>query len=140
MIYEFAYSSWPRLRPVLTLEIESHDRKLGCMAIVDSGADECVFPLSYALELGLDPLKAETGHTSGVGGASNTYHWDVTLRFQFGAVRLRAGFMESLNTIGFGLLGQTGFFDYAKVLFDQKNGLFSVEPYGDVQPQGRSRL
>jgi hypothetical protein len=43
---------------------------------------------------------------AGSGGPAQTYHFNVVLEFpDLGAFPLRAGFMDSLNLVGFGLLG-----------------------------------
>jgi hypothetical protein len=53
----------------------------------------------------------------------------------FGPFRLDvyAGFTAGLERLGMGLLGQMGFFDRVKVLFDLKEGVFFVE-VGDGSP------
>ena len=54
----------------------------------------------------------------GSGGLAQTYHFDVVLEFPtLGTFPLRAGFMDSLNTAGFGLLGHSGFMDRLIVSF-----------------------
>jgi hypothetical protein len=39
----------------------------------------------------------------------------------------RAGFTEGLESVGLGLLGQTGFFDQFTVTFNHRAGVFHVE-------------
>lgn len=50
------------------------------------------------------------------------------------------GFTTGLEAQGMGLLGQSGFFDRTKVLFDHAQGLFHIETPDPVpQPQATSQ-
>lgn len=116
-------------RPILRLDIIHGSSRQACYAIVDSGADHCMFPLSFAFQLGLDPLTAPANASAGVGnGAVPTFYWPVKIDFP-GIITLDvyAGFTVGLDHIGFGLLGQCGFFDRVKVLFDHQAGFFHIE-------------
>lgn len=116
-------------RPVLFLDVVNGNERSGCYVIVDSGADHCTFPLSLALELGLDPLTAAASNTTGVGDdAVPTFYWPVNIDIQgVATLAVYAGFTAGLERVGFGLLGQAGFFDHVKVVFDHKGGLFHME-------------
>jgi hypothetical protein len=50
----------------LRLGLKNAAFRTTCFAIVDSGADQCVFPRSFMRPLGLDPRDAIVGLTSGV--------------------------------------------------------------------------
>src|SRR5260221_14059390 len=54
-------------RPILQLTIVNGAKQISCYAILDSGADFCTFPLSFAIQLGLDPLQARSQPTAGLG-------------------------------------------------------------------------
>ncbi len=60
------------------------------------------------------------------GSVAPLHRWNVTLKFSFGSFPVRAGFSEAIR---FGVLGQNGFFDQARVMFDRRSRLFTVEPY-----------
>jgi len=82
--------------------------------------------------LGLDPLAAPVDMTSGVGSTNVPVHFaNVTL--DFGVMQLAmqfsvyAGFTTGMDPIGIGLLGQAGFFDRHKIMFDYQNKLFTIE-------------
>jgi hypothetical protein len=70
-----------------------------------------------------------SSNTAGVGGSMvPTFYWPVKIEFPgVLALDVYAGFTAGLDNVGLGLLGQNGFFDRAKVLFDHKAGLFHVE-------------
>jgi hypothetical protein len=117
-------------RPILTLEIVRGDLRLPCFGLVDSGADFCAFPMSFAHSLGLSPLNQMPSATlgAGSGGPAQTYHFDVVLEFAtLGAFPLRAGFMDSLDALGLGLLGHTGFMDRLVVTFSGQQRVITIE-------------
>ena len=116
-------------RPLLRATLRAKTgRRLSCTVCVDSGADQCIFPLSYALSLGLHPDRMKQQFTSGVGSTDNvTFYEDVEIRVGTRVAFARAGFTEGLETIGLGLLGQTGFFDQFTVTFDHRAGAFYIE-------------
>ncbi len=58
-------------RPIVKTELSADRKKLSCLMWLDSGADHCVFPLSFALLLGLDTLEMKTHLTGGVGNSGN---------------------------------------------------------------------
>ena len=88
-----------------------------CFALVDSGADGCLFPASYGMKLG---LKVFTGRHYTFGGAGNThlqdaYFFDIEIMVQnFASYLIPVGFTTALERPGIGLLGQNGFFDHFK--------------------------
>ena len=86
--------------------------------------------MSFAHTLGLNPLNQTPSATFGAGSGApaQTYHFDVVLEFPtLGAFPLRAGFMDSLNMVGFGLLGHSGFMDRLIVSFNEEKREFSIE-------------
>lgn len=112
-----------------------------CISELDSGADQCVFPVSFALALGLDPLKMKQQMTGGVGSTGNvTYYEDLTIEIGVMAdiqgtltftpeftFKTFAGFTAGLDSQGMGLLGECGFFENYVVTFDHKNQSFHIE-------------
>jgi len=87
------------LRPLMLANLRgSNENQFKCIVWLDSGADHCVFPVSFALALGLSPPFA-------------------TL----------AGFTPGLEAQGVGLLGQTGFFERYGVTFDHKASVFHID-------------
>ena len=91
---------------------------LTCYAIIDSGADHCVFPRSFMQPLGIDALGAPVEMTTGVGSTVPTNFANITIDMQ-GVVQfpVYAGFTTGLDAWGSGLLGQVGFFDRFNIHF-----------------------
>ena len=101
LIHQFVYGRSIPARPVLDCDVQANGRSRGALAIVDSGADDNLSPMYVARELGLAP----------VGESRETMH---------------AGFSDAIR---FGVLGQNGFFDPARVKFDRRSRFFTVEQY-----------
>lgn len=108
----------------------ANGESIRCMVLPDSGADACLFPLSLALLLKLDVLKLPKSFTGGVGSQANlTYYETITIDLGGGIVfSAYAGFTQGMDPIGFGLLGQSGFFEQHKVEFIHKDKIFTIEP------------
>ena len=103
--------------------------RLSCYAIVDSGADDCLFPRSFMQPLGLDPLTISVEQVAGVGSSGvPTQYAHVTIDIQgIGQFAAFAGFTSGLDPIGFGLLGQLGFFEKCRVSFDHATKTYTIE-------------
>ena len=99
------------------------------LVILDTGADACVFPISAASLMGLDILNLPKNYTGGVGNDTNlTYYAEVTIDLGDGiSFNTKAGFMQGLESIGLGLLGQKGFFEHYNVEFRHKDRTFTIE-------------
>jgi len=119
------------LRPVVRVTLANGQQRVACYAIVDSGADNCVFPLPFVQPLGLNPLLASAESTCGVGSyAVPTYFWDIVVHLHGTSISfpVRAGFTDGLNRIGLGLLGQDGYFNRFGVRFDLcRSATFQIE-------------
>jgi len=78
--------------------------------------------------LGLDPLTAPTEMSSGLGTTNMPTHFcNITIDLGVIKIPVYAGFTVGMDQLGFGLLGQAGFFEAFKITFDYRNKLFHVE-------------
>ncbi len=121
-------------RPLVTALLEKNGREITGIAIVDSGADNCLFPASFAAALGITIPNQKTYVFSGTAEAPQVAYFD-TIRvtvwngdpkdqpFQF---ELYAGFCDTLEHVGLGLLGQHGFFSRFRVEFHHEQNYFDV--------------
>jgi hypothetical protein len=116
-------------RPFLAVTLTpANGKSFTCMACVDSGADDCVFPLAFAFALGLNPLFMKRQNTGGVGNTANlTFYENITLNFGTGPFSCYVGFTAGLDAAGIGLLGQLGFLDRFNVILNRKSGVFQIE-------------
>lgn len=79
--------------------------------------------------LGLDPLAIPIEQTRGVGSTSiPTQYANVAIHIA-GIVEfpVYAGFTSGMDPMGFGLLGQMGFFERFRVAFDYSNKVYTIE-------------
>lgn len=105
------------LRPIIPLSLSNTKVSLRFEALIDSGADFCIFPRSIAekLSINLTGRKAiyfssATGEAVG-GNISNIY-----LDFGEGSFKTKVVFANLPGNVG--ILGQYGFFDKFIVKFD----------------------
>lgn len=121
-------------RPLLKLHLSapSTGNRITLTAVVDSGADHCIFPLAVATALGFNPLTLKKNMTGGVGNAANTtFYAPARLEIPVIAgaslvVDVYAGFCAGVDSLGMGLLGQSGFFDRFTVTLDHRRQTFHI--------------
>jgi len=107
------------LRPVIPVRIEHKDRFVNYEALVDSGADFCIFDAQMGEILGIDVMNGEEKKVFGITGvAENYYVHEVTIKVGGWPYRVEAGFLPAIARMGYGVLGQKGFFDMFVVKFD----------------------
>ena len=120
------------LRPWLTARVSTVAGApfVSCTACLDTGADDCVFPLPIAKRIGLDIASMPKGDVLGVGGKKDVYYANVRIEIPLPlgqgnsmVFETRVGFVQDL---GIGLLGQVGFFDRFDVTFAQRRGIFTI--------------
>ncbi len=107
----------------------SNGEQIQFTVLPDSGADACLFPLRLASLLKIDLLRLPKALTGGVGSQSNMTYYD-TLAIGLGngiAFSAYAGFTRGLDPVGFGLLGQAGFFENHRVEFSHRRKIFTIE-------------
>jgi hypothetical protein len=103
-------------------------------ALVDSGADVCVFAAEIGELIGLDVFGGRERMVSGVVAGEARPYYVHEVEIQVGLLRRASaiGFMPDLAHNGHGLLGQTGFFDlFSFVKFERQNGVIEL---GEVLP------
>jgi hypothetical protein len=118
-------------RPIVKLILINPDKaqELACYAIIDSGADHCVFPRSFMEPLGFDLGDCPIEMIAGVGSKNvPTHYTHATIDLQ-GFVQYQAniGFTTGLEQLGLGLLGQVGFFDRFHVHFKLPESSCDIE-------------
>jgi hypothetical protein len=81
------------LRPRIRIRLLYENRFIDLLALVDSGADDCMFPIEVAqdLNLTLDPQKAQRYRGIGTGHIT-AYFADLTIDIGGTQVPLYAGF------------------------------------------------
>lgn len=98
----FSFSSGPLDQAAaLVVTLRNGQNRLKCYAIVDSGADHCVFPRSFMQLVGLDPLTAPVDMTSGLGSTNvPTHYCNVTLDLGVINFQVYVGFTTGMDQFG----------------------------------------
>lgn len=115
-------------RPVVDVEIFGPKSSISTFALLDSGADNCLFHLEYAKEIGVDLDKCKKSATMGVeGGKMEIYLTEIEIKIKgLEKIKVPVGFIKS-NSVN-GLLGQIGFFDLNRIKFERDHGIFEINP------------
>jgi hypothetical protein len=115
-------------RPYLALNLINNNRAFRCYGLVDSGADDCIFPASFARQLGLDYQAGKHYQFGGAGeGDQSAYFFDLGLEI-VGIIKysIPIGFSPIMDKFGAGVLGQNGFFDHLSLGFHLPRGVFAI--------------
>jgi hypothetical protein len=116
------------LRPVIPVEIVHKDRLVSYEVLVDSGADSCIFNAEIGELLGLDIESGERQKVSGITGVVETYYvHNVDIKVGGWLYKVKVGFLPSIAQIGYGVVGQEGFFDIFIIKFDLKKGTVELK-------------
>jgi predicted aspartyl protease len=107
------------LRPVIQIDFESKEGGFGYLALIDSGADYCLFHGSIGEQLGLDVKKGKALSFYGTSGKQQIAYFHK-VRFSAAGKEIEAmvGFSYQINELAFGILGQEGFFDQFTITFN----------------------
>jgi len=132
MTYTFKYQtigSSKLPRPFIPLTLRYHNQSLKIKALVDSGADFCMFDgeLLNLLAPDLDLNTLEKISLGGIGGTATGYatHIEIGVDDTFFSVPAVFSFEFSPDEFG-GLAGQLGFFDAFTIQFDRANKAFHL--------------
>ncbi len=121
---KFSYKRFPNgiIRPIIRINLEHGGMILPHEALIDSGADMCIFHASIGRILGLNVENGKPARVAGVTGTIETYYIHrITLRLGAQGFETDVGFLPRMSDDGIGILGQIGFFDQFAVTFDYRN-------------------
>lgn len=114
-------------RPIIPILLKSKTKFVFYQALVDSGADYCIFSIELAelLEIKLSPK--DVVKFMGVGKGSVTGYWSkISIKVGSVSYITKVVFAE-ISDFGHGILGQKGFFDHFDVKLSYKKQLIEVE-------------
>jgi hypothetical protein len=117
-----------RQAPLIKVTLRHQGKRVTVLAMIDSGADICVFNLEYAKALEIDLKMCDPVVVSGVEGkAHDCYRTKVDLEPEgLPKITVPVLFIDSSGVDG--LLGQEGFFDHFIITFYRQEGYFEVHP------------
>lgn len=110
------------LRPIIPVLITYKDKTIGYEALLDSGADFCIFHAEIGEYLGISILEGEPEYFGGIVG-QKAIAYIHKVNFTIGGCRypyIPVGFSYDVAPHGYGILGHHGFFDIFRVIFDLK--------------------
>ena len=122
------------LKPLITVVLRYQGQKQKVFALVDSGADACLFPKGVAEVLGIDVTKGNAANFTGIGGTRTPFYFhEVEILLGDYQIKTKVGFSTSQQIGTSGILGQQGFFENFIVTFDHKNRFIEIKKHGFVQ-------
>ena len=126
-------------RPIVALLLNKGEKSVIAYATVDSGADNCVFPASIGLALGIDLPNPRSSLFSGSRDEPQIAYYEeieaTILPMESQQIPtgqeplsfpLYAGFCDTLEHVGMGLLGHAGFFSRFEVHFHAAGRYFEI--------------
>ena len=122
------------LRPIITIRVIGPKADARWDALVDSGADETLFPLSLAEALGIELDQQMTSEAAGISGDRLKIHYgDVELLIESGKESI--SWKTTVGFVDFGsasdeviILGHGGCLDFLTVTFDGENAELELTP------------
>jgi Aspartyl protease len=118
------------LRPVIPIDLVAGEEVVRYEVLVDSGADCNVVPAEIGELLGIDVGSGRRSDVGGItGGGMPFFVHTVTMRVGGWEYEVPVGFLPSMPALGYGVVGQRGFFDLFKVTFDRRRGEIELKPY-----------
>lgn len=116
-------------RPVVDILLLFDKKSVKYSALIDSGADYCIFHAEMADLLGLEVKKGEKLTFFGTSGEPQiAYFHTVQIELAGWSMELYCGFSYDMQSLPYGILGQTGFFDRFKLEFDYVNKRIELKP------------
>lgn len=108
------------LKPIIPIKIAASRDYVNYAALIDSGADFCIFDAEVGEYLGIDirsGIRQIFGGIQELHGAEAFLH-PITVNIGGFDYKTTVGFSYDIAKHGFGILGQKGFFDIFIVKFD----------------------
>lgn len=116
-------------RPVIDIFLVFDKKSIEYQVLIDSGADFCIFHTEMADILGISVAKGKKITFYGTGGTPQTaYFHDVQIEIAGWPMDLYCGFSYDMESLPYGILGQTGFFDRFKIEFDYCTKRIELKP------------
>lgn len=118
------------LRPVIPIEVIYKDITVPYEVLVDSGADSNIFDAQITQVLGLELTSGRHAKVAGITGIEESFYVH-SLDLKIGGHLLKnveVGFLKQMGRLGYGVVGQKGFFDLFVVKFDLKKEVVELKP------------
>lgn len=112
------------LKSIIPIRISYKHKSAKYAALIDSGADFCIFDAHIGEYLGIDVTSGEKETFGGVqeAGLATAYFHEVDMTIGGWEYKTIVGFSYDIAKHGYGILGQKGFFSLFKITFDYSAG------------------
>lgn len=114
-------------RPYIQIKLTGPKGNRVGYALIDSGADRCLFNIEIAEKIGLDLTKAPEELFGGIEGGSlkaKLHKVKVQIVGMNEEIEIIAGFIDSDGVAA--ILGQDGFFDAFRIKFERDRGIVEI--------------
>lgn len=112
-------------RPVIPVTLLLSNKSFTTYALLDSGADQCIFRSDWGEQIGLHIKSGKSCYFSGIEGKPIVaYFHKIKLRLEDQMIiSLNCGFSYDMakRDMPYGILGQYGFFNKFNIQFDHSN-------------------
>lgn len=108
-------------RPVVPITVKYQDQQIDYLALIDSGADFCIFHAEIGEYLGIDIRRGKKLEFFGVTGDKKEAYFHYVIIIVGGHEKeCYSGFSHDFgrDRMPYGILGQRGFFNTFKVMMD----------------------
>ena len=116
-------------RPIIPATLFGPKGSVTVDALIDSGADRCLFHTDLGREIGLDLEKGEKENFSGIeGGRIPAFLHKIQIQIvgMDKKIEVLAGFSSAPGV--FAILGQEGFFDAFRIKFEKDHNVIEITP------------
>ena len=114
------------IRPIIPIILKSDGQFVIYSALIDSGADYCIFSIEIARALNLRLEKQNTAFVDISKKEVVGYRGIVEIRIENDIYDIKAIFAD-ISEFGYGILGQKGFFDHFDVKLSYNRQTIEIE-------------
>lgn len=119
-------------KPLIPICLIHHGNMIKLMALIDSGADDCIFRAELGEQVGLDIKSGKRADYRGITGRTTpVYFHDVTINVGGWEHKCYAGFSQETPL---SVLGQNGFFNLYRIEFNLLKEQMELK---EVTPKGK---
>jgi hypothetical protein len=130
MIFPYKQLGDGYARPIIPIDIRFGGEVMTFEVLIDSGADLNVLPADVGAALGIPIEEGKKVSVGGIGGSGiPLFIHPVSITVGGWSYHVEMGFMPDMPSASHGVVGQSGFFDLFKVIFDFGNERIELHPY-----------